>query len=155
VTRFAEKGGRWVVAQFALMGVTIGLGLLPPRWPDAATSELAVAGAVIAFLGAIVAYFAAHELGSALTPFPEPTGRGLLVESGPYRFVRHPIYSAGLLFFTGYALFAGPLALLGTVLLGLLWAHKASLEERLLVERYEGYEAYGRRVRWRLVPRIW
>jgi len=155
VTRFAEKGGWWVVAQFALMGATLGLGLLPPRWPDAATSELAIAGGVIAFLGAIVAYFAAHELGRALTAFPEPARRGALIESGPYRFVRHPIYSAGLLFFTGYALFAGPLSLLGTVLLGLLWSHKASLEERLLLERYAGYEAYERRVPWRLVPRIW
>lgn len=155
MTRFGERGGWWVAAQFVLMGLTVGVGLLPPRWPDRLVDWLAVAGAVLAFAGAVFAYLAAHELGRALTPFPEPARRGELVESGPYRFVRHPIYLAGLVFFVGYALFAGPLSLAGTAVLGLLWARKATLEERLLRLRYDGYAAYERRVRWRLVPGVW
>lgn len=155
MSRFAEKGGWLVVGQFVLMGATVGAGVLPPRWPDAVELELAVAGAVVAFVAALLAYLAAHELGRALTPFPEPARRAELVESGPYRLVRHPIYSAGLLFFVGYALFAGPLALIGTALLGLLWAHKSSVEEALLHDRYAAYASYARRVPWRLVPRVW
>ncbi len=77
------------------------------------------------------------------------------MESGPYRFVRHPIYSAGILFFAGYALFAGPLSLVGTALLAFLWSHKASLEERFLRDRYHEYAAYAVRVPWRLVPGVW
>lgn len=155
MSRFGQKGGWLVVAQFVLMGATIGAGILPPRWPDAVKLQLAVAGALAAFAGALVAYLAAHELGRALTPFPEPARRGTLVESGPYRLVRHPIYAAGLVFFVGYALFAGPLALLGTALLGWLWVHKSSVEEARLRERYEEYSTYAQRVRWRLVPRVW
>jgi protein-S-isoprenylcysteine O-methyltransferase Ste14 len=155
VSSFADRGGWWVVAQFLLMAATIGMGLLPPRWPDGAEAGLVAAGAVVAFVGALLAYLAAHELGRALTPFPAPSRRGALVQTGPYRFVRHPIYLAGLLFFTGYALVAGPLGLVGSALLGLLWAHKASLEERFMQERYDGYADYERRVRWRLVPMVW
>jgi protein-S-isoprenylcysteine O-methyltransferase Ste14 len=143
------------VAQLVLMGATIGVAFVPPRWPDRISTWLAVTGASLAFLGALIAYLAAHELGRSLTPFPEPARRGGLVESGPYRYVRHPIYAAGLVFFAGYALFAGPLALVGTALLGVLWAHKASLEERLLEDRYHDYAAYEARVPWRLVPRLW
>ncbi len=153
--RFGEKGGWWVVAQFATMAATVVVGLLPPRWPDAVAKEIAVIGALVAFAGAIVAYMATQQLGRGLTSFAEPARRGKLIEDGPYRIVRHPIYAAGLIFFTGYALFAGPLAILGTAVLALIWAHKASLEERLLEARYEGYAAYERRVRWRLVPKVW
>jgi protein-S-isoprenylcysteine O-methyltransferase Ste14 len=152
---FAARGGWLVVAQFVLMGATLALGFLPPRWPDAIAEYLAAAGAFLAFCGAVVAYFAAHELGRALTPFPAPSRRGSLVDTGPYRFVRHPIYAAGLLFFAGYAVFAGPLALVGVALLAILWAHKATVEERFLQNRYDGYAGYEDRVRWRLFPGVW
>jgi len=152
---FAARGGWWVVAQFALMAATIGAGFAPPGWPGSSDKWLAVAGAVLALAGALLAYFAAHELGRALTPFPEPARRAALTERGPYRLVRHPIYAGGLLFFAGYALFSGPLALAGTVLLALLWARKAIVEERRLRARFEGYEAYAERVPWRLLTGVW
>jgi protein-S-isoprenylcysteine O-methyltransferase Ste14 len=149
------RGGAWVVAQFAVMGALLGLGFLPPDWPDAAQGWLSAAGAVLAAAGGGIAVWASRLLGRGLTPFPKPLGAGELVESGPYRVVRHPVYGGGLLFFLGYSLFAGVLALPATAVLAVVWALKARVEERHLVARYPGYAAYAERVRHRLVPRVY
>jgi protein-S-isoprenylcysteine O-methyltransferase Ste14 len=79
-----------------------------------------------------------------------------VVSTGPYRFVRHPMYAGGLLGF-----FATPLAL------GSLWALAAAVplccamvvrllnEEQYLSEYLPGYSAYRRKVRSRLIPLVW
>ena len=88
---------------------------------------------MLAVAGIAFAVWAARSLGSSLTPFPKPLGTGL-VTSGPFAIVRHPIYTGGLAFFAGYALFASVPALVLTALLGLLWVGKMRVEERLLAE---------------------
>ena len=93
-------------------------------------------------------------LGRSFTPFPKPVEEGL-VTKGPFGVVRHPVYAGGLALFTGYALFASVPALVLTICLGVLWAVKARLEERLLAEAYDGYAVYRRRVRWRLIPLLY
>ncbi len=82
-----------------------------------------------------------------------PTGGGL-VTTGPYRFIRHPIYAAILLFvWTGVAanwsLQAGALGLVASAMTVL----RMLLEESLVVERYPEYADYARRTR-RVIPFI-
>ena len=78
---------------------------------------LTAIGAVLAVAGIAFAVWAARSLGTSLTPFPKPLGTGL-VTSGPFAIVRHPIYTGGLAFFAGYALFASVPALVLTAVLG-------------------------------------
>src|SRR5918994_7249228 len=79
-----------------------------------------------------------------------------VVSTGPYRYVRHPMYASTLLFFPGSALLLGSWwgLLLCTVVLGLLvW--RIPLEERMLENGLDGYDEYARKVRYRLIPRVW
>jgi protein-S-isoprenylcysteine O-methyltransferase Ste14 len=79
-----------------------------------------------------------------------------VVSTGPYRYVRHPMYASTLLFFPGSALLLGSWwgLMFCTVLLGLLvW--RIPLEERMLENGLAGYDEYARKVRYRLIPRIW
>ncbi|HEV2273683.1 MAG TPA: isoprenylcysteine carboxylmethyltransferase family protein [Acidobacteriaceae bacterium] len=72
-----------------------------------------------------------------------------LVQRGPYRIVRHPIYSGILLALMGTALMRGEVrALLGAMICGLgLWV-KATMEERFMVQRFgEEYLLYRRQVK--------
>jgi protein-S-isoprenylcysteine O-methyltransferase Ste14 len=79
-----------------------------------------------------------------------------VVTTGPYRYVRHPMYSSVFLFLPAVALLLGSWwgLLLCMVLLGLLvW--RIPLEERMLENGLAGYEEYERNVRYRLIPRVW
>ena len=138
-----RRGGGWVVAQTILMFVFVVLVFLPPFWP----SELGYLGIPLAAAGAAGFVWSARSLGKSMTPYPRPRKDGELVEKGPYRFVRHPIYVAGLLFFLGVGLTSSVPATLGALALGTLWWRKALLEEAHLAGRYPEYEDYRRRVR--------
>src|SRR5918995_693199 len=79
-----------------------------------------------------------------------------VVSTGPYRYVRHPMYASTLLFFPGSALLLGSWwgLMFCTVLLGLLvW--RIPLEERMLENGLDGYNEYERDVRYRLIPHVW
>lgn len=137
------------------MAVTVGLGFVPVEWPEGLDRPLDWAGAVCAIVGANLVYLSARALGRSLTPFPRPRAGGELVTEGPYRLARHPIYGGGILFFLGWALFSAPPALFGVLALAVLWARKAGFEERLLAERYPGYDDYRRRTPRRLLPFVY
>lgn len=149
-TRTADKGATWVVAQFALMAVVVATAWLPPATPR----WLRLVGVVVAAAGAVFGVWAGRALGKSLTPFPQPRGRGELVEHGPYRYARHPIYGGGILFFAGLALATSLAALIPTALLALLWIGKSREEERRLAERFPAYAEYRSRVRGRFLPRL-
>ena len=134
------------------MVVTLVCGFVPPGW-GGLTVLLAAVGAVIGFLGAVLAVWAWRSLGRSATPYPRPVAGGRLIDSGPYAFVRHPVYAGGILFFLGYALATSPVAFIPLAALGLLWRNKADLEEEWLTQRYEGYGDYRQRVPGTFVPR--
>lgn len=139
--------------QFALMVGVVALGILGPPWP--ARWLFAVVGILVAAAGVGVAIAAARAHEGSLTPFPRPIPGAQIVESGPYRVVRHPIYSGGILFFSGISLALSPLALAATGLLTVVWAFKAGLEESLLLAGHPRYATYSERTRSRLVPFVY
>jgi protein-S-isoprenylcysteine O-methyltransferase Ste14 len=79
-----------------------------------------------------------------------------VVTTGPYAYVRHPMYAGALLFILGAPLLLGSWwGLLAGVLIIILIGVRAVLEERMLKTELEGYADYAERVRYRLVPRVW
>jgi protein-S-isoprenylcysteine O-methyltransferase Ste14 len=79
-----------------------------------------------------------------------------VVSTGPYAWVRHPMYSGTILFFVGVPLLLGSwwgVAL--SPLFVILFAVRSGIEERALIAGLPGYADYTRRVRYRLVPGLW
>ena len=155
VPQLGRRGGGWVALQLSLIVGIVLLAVAGPGWPDDARWWLKGLGALCAIAGAIVFAAAIRALGAAMTQFPEPSERGALVVDGPYRVVRHPVYSGAILLIGGVSLAVSPWALLGTAVLAIVWAFKARVEERLLSARYPGYGAYCERTRYRLVPFVY
>ncbi|KAE8729465.1 hypothetical protein F3Y22_tig00003715pilonHSYRG00230 [Hibiscus syriacus] len=81
-----------------------------------------------------------------------------VVQFGPYRWVRHPIYASTMLLFATYCLaLRAPLSLLFNVAVCLLYyEQKANLEEVLMVETFgESYLEYASKVRWKFIPFVY
>jgi len=80
----------------------------------------------------------------------------VVIDSGPYAWVRHPGYVAGMLTFLSLPVVLGSLA--GLVPAGmccLLLLIRTALEDRTLHEELEGYREYAEKVKFRLVPGVW
>ena len=142
----SDRGAGWVWAQFALMAVILALGVLPPRWPE----WVRVLGVLLLLAGVAVFVWAARTLGGSFTAYPRPRPDGVLVEDGPYRFVRHPVYSAGVLVLLGYGLLTSVVATAAVPAIAVLWWLKSRVEERHLAARFPAYADYRRRVRRRI-----
>jgi protein-S-isoprenylcysteine O-methyltransferase Ste14 len=79
-----------------------------------------------------------------------------IVETGPYRLVRHPGYTGSLLTWTGFALSSGSLPVVALVagLLGRAYRQRITAEEQLLNRELPGYAEYTERTK-RLIPLVW
>jgi len=79
-----------------------------------------------------------------------------VISTGPYAWVRHPMYAAGLVMLSGipFALGSGWSALLVLGMLpALIWRLRD--EEKFLARNLPGYMEYQRSVHYRLLPSIW
>jgi protein-S-isoprenylcysteine O-methyltransferase Ste14 len=79
-----------------------------------------------------------------------------IITTGPYAFVRHPMYGGAIPFFLGTPLLLGLLdgQVFSPLLLALL-AIRAVLEERGLAKHFPEYADYARRVPYRFLPHVW
>jgi len=121
-----------------------------PEWPQI----LGALGVVLSFYIMFLT-FRENAYLALVVKVQEERGQSV-VSTGPYRYVRHPMYASMFLFFPGSALLLGSWwgLLLCVVLLGLLvW--RIPLEERMLENGLAGYDEYARKVRYRLIPRVW
>jgi protein-S-isoprenylcysteine O-methyltransferase Ste14 len=132
-----SRGDRWVVAQFVLFALIGASWFVGPG-----VTRL---GFLVAALGLVLGVWAGRTMGPSLSAFPKPPRHAELVVRGPYRYLRHPIYVGGFLFFAGLSLVFSVWGLALTAVLALFWVAKARLEERHLVARFPRYADYRRR----------
>jgi protein-S-isoprenylcysteine O-methyltransferase Ste14 len=79
-----------------------------------------------------------------------------VVSTGPYHYVRHPMYASAILFFLGTPLLLGSWYGLLPALVAIAgMAVRAVMEERVLREELPGYDAYMAQVKYRLIPYVW
>jgi protein-S-isoprenylcysteine O-methyltransferase Ste14 len=79
-----------------------------------------------------------------------------VIDSGPYRYVRHPMYAGMVLFVIGTALMLGSLwALAVTPVLFVMLGLRIRGEEHVLRQDLAGYSEYMTKTPWRLVPGVW
>ena len=118
---------------------------------------LQVVGVVI-LLCSFYLFFATFRENAYLSPMVRiQKDRGQkVVTTGPYHYVRHPMYTAALLLFVGTPLLLGSwYGVLMGLIVEVMVAIRAVLEERALRKELEGYDAYMEQVKYRLIPYVW
>jgi protein-S-isoprenylcysteine O-methyltransferase Ste14 len=113
---------------------------------------LGLSGVVLCALGIAFAIYARTHLGRNWGMPMTRKERPELVTSGPYAYVRHPIYTGILVAVFGSAIGTSPFWLIPFVLLGIYFVYSARREEKLMLEQFpEQYPQYMSRTKM-LVP---
>jgi protein-S-isoprenylcysteine O-methyltransferase Ste14 len=147
-------GVAWVIAQGALFAIFVGAVVFGESVNEVpGLIFVQITGLVVAAAGAALSVWSLMQHGWSVSPFPRPVDDAHLVESGPYRYVRHPMYSGIIVFTLGVGLaYANPVVLLTSFTFLVFFMAKTGSEEEMLVEKVPGYRSYRSDVPWRLVP---
>ncbi|MBN2352431.1 MAG: isoprenylcysteine carboxylmethyltransferase family protein [Spirochaetales bacterium] len=79
-----------------------------------------------------------------------------VIDSGPYKVVRHPMYAAIILMIPAVPLALGSWwALIFAGLVDILFVVRTALEDKTLKDELPGYIDYAKKTRFRLIPGIW
>jgi protein-S-isoprenylcysteine O-methyltransferase Ste14 len=156
---FAEKEPvQKVVMSIASLGF-VGLIVLPAIDHRVGWSHLSpyvdLAGDLLVLVGWLGIFFVFRE-NSFTSATIELAADQRVISTGPYAWVRHPMYAAGLVMLLGIplALGSGWSAFIVLALLpALIW--RLTDEERFLARYLPDYEEYRRRVPYRLLPGLW
>jgi protein-S-isoprenylcysteine O-methyltransferase Ste14 len=119
-----------------------------PAWLSILADALVLAGVLFAFWVIIVNRFASRTI--------RVEAGQTVVSSGPYRWVRHPMYSGSVAIWLATSLALGSyVALPAFAALIPFYVVRLLNEEKVLRVELAGYPEYCERTRYRLVPFIW
>ncbi|MBI2428122.1 MAG: isoprenylcysteine carboxylmethyltransferase family protein [Ignavibacteriales bacterium] len=135
-----------VVIQFSMIAMIVAVG----KFPDTIVTMVLFTAGII--LGITSILFMRLD---NLRIFPEPKKDIRLVTTGPYRILRHPMYTSVLLFAASFIADSPSYFpyILWFILLCVLMG-KIYIEERLLPQHLPEYADYKKRT-WRLIPFIY
>jgi protein-S-isoprenylcysteine O-methyltransferase Ste14 len=147
----AEWAGRLLVTlQFSLLAI---MGWRAWALPS---SSGVLAGTLLSGSALLALWALAANRPGNFNIRPTPRQGGTLVTSGPYRWVRHPMYTSVLMVAAAAAVESEQIADAGLwlALLAVLWV-KSGIEERALMIRFPDYQAYKARTNKFLPGPVW
>ena len=153
----ADRGSKMVVILTA--NFSIVLGYFVASWfPSMAFGrgwrEVFFAGLVVLVGGMMFRWYAIRVLGRFFTFDVAISAGQTVIETGPYRWIRHPSYLGSLVGYVGVGMMLGNWValLMPAVCMMAAYSYRIPVEERALVAGLgQAYEEYRERT-WRLVP---
>ncbi|MBV9420061.1 MAG: isoprenylcysteine carboxylmethyltransferase family protein [Alphaproteobacteria bacterium] len=138
------------------IGWCVAMGL-EARWygPRLPLPAQVLGGVLLALgYGTVAVVFRTNSFAAPVVKIQDERGQRV-IDTGPYAWVRHPMYTGGLLIFLAFPLMLG--SLWGLALVPLFVAAlilRTMIEERTLRVALAGYNDYAARVRWRYLPYV-
>jgi len=125
--------------------------------PSLPIDIVAVLGVALYLLSSMLTAWALSEnrYAEAVSRVQEDRGQRVC-STGPYAFVRHPIYSAIIMWCVSVIMvFPSPWMALVSGMVAIVIMVRTALEDAMLANGLPGYAEYRDNVRWRLVPFVW
>ncbi|APX96674.1 methyltransferase family protein [Natronorubrum daqingense] len=155
-----DRGSKYAIGAAVVGGVLAAVVL------SQVTPGLSVPAPTVAFwlgvgtilLGVVLRQYAVRTLGDGFDLEVTVDAADEVVDSGPYRWVRHPSYTGALLSLVGVGITVGNwLSIAVALVAGIAgYGYRIRVEERALRETLgERYAAYTNRTPYRLVPGVW
>ena len=152
-----------IMVSLRLTGLALWLGvflyLINPSWMEWSQFEapewFRLTGVGLGFLVDLFAYWVFSHLGKNVTPTVITRSDHQLVVDGPYRLIRHPLYTMGFLAFLSFSMLAANWYVAGMAVVSFLILNiRVPLEEANLIKRFGAeYLAYMKRT-GRYLPKI-
>jgi len=136
------------------IGVLASLGLIP----IILSQNLAITftGMLFSVLGIMGMFYCRLHLGNFWTAEINLSKSHQIIDTGPYRFVRHPIYAFAILMYIGLGLvFLSQWIMILVGIIVVAYILKTKDEDKFLEKNLSGYREYKLRVRYLLVPGLW
>ena len=152
-----EPSGNELAVSTGLTHAQVGEMLALERVPLPQLPQLAgPVGMALQASGLALRTWSMRTLGASYTRTLRTDDQQHVVDTGPYRFVRHPGYAGSLLTWAGFGLTSRsvPVVLLVAALLGRAYRQRIVAEENLLERELPGYAEYIHRTK-RIVPFVW
>ena len=116
---------------------------------------LSCLGVILCLAGLAILISGRHHLGRNWSQTVAVKEGHELVTSGPYRYIRHPMYAGGLLAAIGSAIVAGGAWVFLTIILGALFLWRVRAEDKLLAQQFpKEFPEYQKRTK-ALIPFVW
>ncbi|HZV48783.1 MAG TPA: isoprenylcysteine carboxylmethyltransferase family protein [Candidatus Dormibacteraeota bacterium] len=154
--RRRDRGSMWLLVASVYAGIYLGMvAAFAFRRLGFSTGRgaLVVVGLSLMVGGMALRWYAVHLLGASFTCSVATRPGQTVVQAGPYRWIRHPSYTGGLVTIAGVLIaLANPVSLAALVVPIGGYAYRIYVEEEaLLQELGDAYRDYMRRT-WRLIP---
>ena len=155
-----DRGSRAGIYVLSFVGAVFAFGgpfLLPDARIQLPRAALFYTAMALFWAGTVLYPWSAVTLGAFFRTSVQLLDGQRLVTRGPYRILRHPAYTAGVLVFTGIGLAMGNwLSLVGAALsVAVAYAWRIHVEEAALRERFGAeFDAHRKRT-WAIIPLVW
>ncbi len=137
--------------------MTIPFEVFYLHWLPAPGFMVSMFGAGLFFVGYAIIITAVYQNEFAAPIVKDQSDRGhVLVDSGLYGCIRHPLYLGFVFYLIGVALWLGSyLSLFLSPVIFIILLARIFVEEKTLRETLPGYIEYMTRVRYRIIPFVW
>ncbi|MFX1282587.1 MAG: methyltransferase family protein [Promethearchaeota archaeon] len=139
-----------------MMFILIGLDVGRFQWTSTLVPSLFKYLGFSTLICSLILFMLVTKENTYLSRVIEVQEKQVVISTGPYSYVRHPMYLGNLLFVLSIPFALGSLvALIPGILFLICFIPRILFEEKTLIKELDGYKDYMQKVRYRVIPRIW
>jgi protein-S-isoprenylcysteine O-methyltransferase Ste14 len=154
--RKEDKGSCFIIVAGTIVIVILNLVCRNNAW-GIMPKLIYWCGIIFIIIGVILRIYSVLILGKAFTVSVQVNSNQKIIQSGPYKYIRHPAYSGSILSLIGISLaFRSSIGVVGTlIIIACIYGYRIKVEESMLATYFKtSYQEYKKHTK-RIIPFVW